>query len=207
LYLIVSSKGAARKWGAVTFGILLILGLGLYSVRNTNFVKNLPAGRLLQISLSDSTAQTRFWVWGEAWKGFLERPVFGWGPENFSPVFDKFFNPNFYAPGQNSETWFDRAHSVFFDYLVETGILGLLAYLSMFVTFFWQFIKNAHKNAFHGQDESKRTMITLRNGLIFVLPIAYLVQGIAIFDVLPMYVSLFLFLGFSTYYFSAHKKF
>ena len=206
LYLIFSSKGATRKWGAIGFGILLIVGLGLYSVRNTDFVKNLPEGRLLQLSLSDSTAQTRFWVWDEAWKGFLERPIFGWGPENFSPVFDKFFNPNFYQPGANSETWFDRAHSVFFDYLAETGILGLLAYLGIFATFLWQFIKKVAKASDQNSSAHHGTLVALRNGLIFILPIAYLVQGIAIFDVLPMYISLFLFLAFSTYYFSAHKK-
>jgi O-antigen ligase len=207
LYMIVSSKGKTRKWGAIGFGILVILGLGLYAVRNDSFVQNLPEGRLLQLSLTDSTAQTRFWVWGEAWKGFLERPILGWGPENFTPVFDKFFNPQFYVPGANSETWFDRAHSVFFDYLVETGILGLLSYLAMFVVFYWDFVKKIYKNAFHNpSEEHHRTLVALRNGLIFVVPIAYLVQGAAIFDVLPMYVCLFLFLAFATYRFSAHKK-
>ena len=141
LYLIFSSRGSVRKWGAITLGILVVLGLGLYAVRNSPTVQNLPEGRLLQISFSDTTAQTRFWVWGEAWQGFLERPVLGWGPENFTPVFDKFFNPNFYVPGQNNETWFDRAHSVFFDYLSETGVLGLLSYLGIFFMFYWEFFK------------------------------------------------------------------
>jgi O-antigen ligase len=196
LYLIFSSKGKTRKWGAVALGVFIILGLGLYAVRNSSFVQNLPEGRLLQISLSDSTAQTRFWVWGEAWQGFLERPVLGWGPENFTPVFDKFFNPNFYVPGQNTETWFDRAHSVFFDYLSETGALGLLSYLAIFVVLYWEFFRSAHKHA----------VSQLQKGLIMALPIAYLVQGIAIFDVFPMYISLFTFFGFASYYFSAHKK-
>jgi hypothetical protein len=196
LYLVFSKKGKTRKWGAVALGILVILGLGLYAVRNNPTVQSFPEGRLLRISLSDSTVQTRFWVWGEAWQGFLERPVLGWGPENFTPVFDKFFNPNFYVPGQNSETWFDRAHSVYFDYLTETGLLGLLAYLSMFGVFYWEFFKGAHKH------ETSQ----LKKGLIVALPIAYLVQGIAIFDVFPMYIVLFLFLAFSTYYFSVHKK-
>jgi O-antigen ligase len=186
---------------------LIILGLGLYSVRNEPFIQKFPEGRLLQLSLTDSTAQTRFWVWGEAWKGFLERPILGWGQENFTPVFDKFFNPNFYVPGANSETWFDRAHSVFFDYLVETGILGLLSYLAVFVTFYWEFIKKTYKNTVHEPGAAHHpTLAALKNGLIFVVPIAYLVQGIAIFDVLPMYVCLFLFLAFATYRFSAHKK-
>lgn len=196
LYLVFSSKGKTRKWGAIALGILVILGLGLYAIRNTHFVQNLPEGRLLQISVTDTTAQTRFWVWGEAWKGFLERPILGWGPENFTPVFDKFFNPNFYIPGQNSETWFDRAHSVFFDYLVETGIFGLLSYLAIFFVFYWEFFKNAHKHA----------TSQLQKGLILAVPVAYLVQGVAIFDVFPMYICLFTFLAFAAYYFSIHKK-
>jgi O-antigen ligase len=194
VYLIFSNKGPIRKWGAVAFGILVILGLGLYAVRNNPVVQSFPEGRLLQISLSDTTAQTRFWVWNEAWKGFLEKPILGWGPENFTPVYDKFFNPKFYVPGQNTETWFDRAHSVFFDYLSETGALGLLSYLMIFAVFYWQFVKNAHKHA----------TSQLQKGLIVALPIAYLVQGIAIFDVLPMYLSLFSFLAFGAYYFSVH---
>lgn len=196
LYLILSSKGKMRKWGAIALGVFIILGLGLYAVRNNPAVQNLPEGRLLQISTSDTTAQTRFWVWGEAWKGFLERPVLGWGPENFTPVFDKFFNPNFYVPGQNNETWFDRAHSVFFDYLAETGIVGLLSYLAIFFVLYWEFFKNAHRHA----------ASQLQKGLIVAMPIAYLVQGVAIFDVFPMYICLFIFLAFGAYYFSVHKK-
>jgi hypothetical protein len=204
VYLIFSNKGATRKWGAIALVLLVILGVGLYAVRNTAFVQKFPEGRLLQLSLSDSTAQTRFWVWGEAWKGFLERPVLGWGPENFTAVFDKFFNPNFYVPGANSETWFDRAHSVYFDYLSETGILGLLSYLGIFVLFYWEFIKKAHKRT--AAEDKHRGAFLLEKGLILALPIAYLVQGIAIFDVFPMYISLFLFLAFAAYYFSDAKK-
>lgn len=196
VYLILSSKGSVRKWGSIALGIFIILGLGLYAVRNNPAVQNLPEGRLLQISVTDNTAQTRFWVWGEAWQGFLERPVLGWGPENFTPVFDKFFNSNFYIPGQNEETWFDRAHSVFFDYLSETGVFGLLSYLAIFFVLYWEFFKNAHKHA----------TSQLQKGLIVALPVAYLVQGVAIFDVFPIYVSLFAFLAFTAYYFSVHKK-
>jgi O-antigen ligase len=196
LYLIFSSKGKARKWGAIVFVVLVILGLGLYAERNNPALQKFPEVRLLQISLSDPSAQTRIWVWGEAWKGFLERPVLGWGPENFTPVYDKFFNPKFYIPGQSTETWFDRAHSVFFDYLVETGIIGLLSYLGMFFMFYWEFFKNVHKNG-----SSKMQKI-----LMVALPVAYLGQGIAIFDVFPMYLCLFTFLAFAAYYFSIHKK-
>jgi O-antigen ligase len=201
IYVIFTSKGKTRKWGGVILGILVILGVGVYAVRNTKFVQSFPEGRLLQISLSDTTAQTRFWVWHEAWQGFLERPVLGWGPENFTTVYDKFFNPSFYTPGTNSETWFDRAHSVYFDYLSETGILGLLAYLSIFVTFFWMILKKFHKDRHEQSVEMHhKTALNIQRSLLVALPVAYLVQGIAIFDVLPMYISLFMLLAFETYY-------
>ncbi len=185
----------AAKIALAVIAVVLAVGVPL-GMQHIATVNNVPESRVIQISASDTTAQTRFWVWGEAWKGFLERPVFGWGPENFTPVFDKFFNPNFYVPGQNTETWFDRAHSVFFDYLSETGIVGLLAYLGMFAVFFWDFTKNVHK----------RPSSDLHKALVAAIPVAYLVQGIAIFDVFPMYISLFAFLAFGAYYFSVHRN-
>jgi O-antigen ligase len=195
LYFVVAGRGSLRKWSASILLLLVLLGGLGYAVRNTNFVQNLPEGRLLQISLSDASAQTRLWVWGEAWKGFLERPVFGWGPENFTTVYDKYFDPRFFVPGQNTETWFDRAHSVFFDYLVETGIVGLLSYLAMFLVFAWDFFTKVK----HKSQES--TSMVLERGILLAMPVAYLVQGVAIFDVLPMYINLFLFLAFSLHFF------
>jgi hypothetical protein len=199
LYFIFAGRGGLRKWSSIALAILIVLGAAGYAVRNNPRVTAIPAARLLQISTSDVTAQTRFWVWGEAWKGFLERPIFGWGPENFTAVYDKFFDPRFFVPGQNTETWFDRAHSVFFDYLAETGALGLLSYLAIFFIFAWEFFKKKIAGM-HAE-----TGVTLTRGLMIALPVAYLVQGIAIFDVLPMYINLFLFMAFAAYYFSVHE--
>ncbi|MGC9598970.1 MAG: O-antigen ligase family protein [Minisyncoccia bacterium] len=198
LYFIFAGRGSFRKWSLIAL-ILLVAAAGtVYSLRNSSLVQTLPGGRLLQISLSDSSAQTRLWVWGEAWQGFLERPILGWGPENFTSVFDKYFNPNFFVPGQSTETWFDRAHSVYFDYLSETGILGLLAYLSIFVVFAWMFFSKKYR---HEEASSAKTSSVVLRGIFLATPIAYLGQGVAIFDVLPMYLSLFLFLGFAYHYF------
>jgi O-antigen ligase len=195
VYLLIAGSHMVRKWAGVVLAILLVLGGTGFALRNNATVQSFPESRLLQLSLSDATAQTRLWVWGEAWKGFLDRPILGWGPENFTAVYDKYFDPRFYVPGQNTETWFDRAHSVYFDYLSETGILGLFAYLGVFATFFWQFFKN-HKNG---------TASVVLSGFVLALPVAYLGQGVAIFDVFPMYLSLFIFLAFATYFFNARK--
>ncbi len=203
IYTSFSRHRTLRKVSWVVLALMIALAGFVFSVRNAPWVTNIPGGRLLQISASDSSAQTRFWVWGEAWQGFLERPVLGWGPENFTTVYDKFFNPNFYTPGVPTETWFDRAHSVFFDYLVETGIAGFLAYLAIFIVFCVEFLKS-HVRV-RRQSGEVRAAHDIERGLFLAMPAAYLVQGVAIFDVLPMYVPLFLFLAFSTYYFANQK--
>ena len=211
LYVVFATKGKTRKWGAVILGILIILGIGIYADRKDPMLQKIPEGRLLQISLSDATAQTRLMVWGEAWQGFLLRPVTGWGPENFTAVYDKFFNPKFYVPGQSSETWFDRAHSIYFDYLAETGILGFLSYFAIFAVLFTALGKK------FGRDEKARNeaaagaetalhkhhvALRFQQALLVAIPVAYLGQGIAIFDVFPMYISIFGVFAFAAYYVS-----
>ena len=206
VYFLFSKNAALKKWSAVVLAILIVAGGVAFSVRNTSFVKQSPEGRLLQLSVSDETAQTRFWTWGSAWQGFLERPILGWGSENFTAVFDKYFNPKHFIPGASSETWFDRAHSVFFDYLSETGILGLLSYLGIFAAFYYEFFRRRRNAVSQSGDNNVKTIShSLERGLMLAVPVAYLVQGIAIFDVLPMYICLFAFLAFSRYYFSAEK--
>jgi tetratricopeptide (TPR) repeat protein len=81
--------------------------------------------RIASISLSDATTQSRFLIWGEAWQGVKERPITGWGQENFSYVFNKFYNPEMYG----QEQWFDRAHNEFIDWAVAGGIPAFLLYI------------------------------------------------------------------------------
>jgi O-Antigen ligase len=200
LYLIIRSK----KWRAKGIGVLvacLVVFATLFALRNNPVIQNLPGGRLLSLGLHEEAAQTRLWTWNSAWQGFLDRPILGWGPENFATVFDKYFDPRHYVPGQNSETWFDRAHSIVFDYLAEGGLLTFLAYLFIFIFFY---------RAFWRSQISKKTGASsphspLFQALVFAMPVAYLVQGLVLFDVLPIYVNLFIFLGFSTQFFSQHQ--
>jgi len=196
VYLIWRSSGKVRQWGIGALTALLLIGGSLVYFSDTNFVKSLPGGRLFELSLSESTAQTRLWTWGSALKGFEERPITGWGPENFAVVFDKHFDTRHYLPNLVSETWFDRAHSVFFDYLAEIGILGLVSYLAIFVAYFWEAFKSGALKRNHA----------VSAGVLVAIPFAYLGQGIVLFDVLPTYLNLFLALAFAAWYFETYKS-
>ena len=82
----------------------------------------------------------------------------------------------------------------------ETGLVGLLAYLGMFFIMMRDFFRRRAVAAASGTAVER-----IQSGLVFVMPVAYLVQGIAIFDVLPMYVPLFLFLAFASFYVAANN--
>ncbi|MFH0890887.1 MAG: O-antigen ligase family protein [Candidatus Liptonbacteria bacterium] len=186
-----------KKLRIIAIMILLgLFGLGLlaFGLRSQPWMQRLPGSRLLFLDFGEYTAQTRFWTWGSAWQGFKERPILGWGPENFTVVFDKHFDVRHFAPGENRETWFDRAHSVIFDYLTETGLVGLLAYLSMFAAFYWQLWQRGLREH------------PLMTGLLIAMPVAYFVQGLALFDVIPMYISWFSFLAFGAWFLKINKN-
>lgn len=119
----------------VSVVLLMILFIG---VRNTSFVQNSPVlSRFATLSLAEVKTQGRYFVWPMALEGFKERPILGWGQENFNYVFNQNYNPLMYA----QEQWFDRTHNVILDWLIAGGILGLLAYVSLFgslLYFMWK---------------------------------------------------------------------
>lgn len=114
---------------ALLVGLLVLVG-GFIAIKDTSFVNESPVlARFSSLSLSELKTQGRYFVWPMAWQGFLENPVVGWGAENFPLVFQKYYDPEMYR----LEPWFDRAHNIFLDWLVTGGIVGLLAYLSLYI--------------------------------------------------------------------------
>lgn len=113
--------------GAIA-AVFALAGIFL-AVKDSSFVRGSEVlSRFASISLTETTTKARFLVWNMAIEGFKERPVLGYGQEHFNLVFNKYYDPKMY----NQEQWFDRAHNVFFDWLIAGGLLGILAYLSIF---------------------------------------------------------------------------
>jgi O-antigen ligase/cytochrome c-type biogenesis protein CcmH/NrfG len=113
---------------SVIVGLLVLAG-GFYLVKDQAWIQNVGfLSRLATISLSDSTTKARLLNAGMAFEGFKERPLLGWGQENYAIVFDKYYDPRMYA----QEQWFDRVHNTVLDWLVAGGALGLLSYLALF---------------------------------------------------------------------------
>jgi len=131
---IISLKGHKKirqsLAGLVLLGVILI-GV-LFAFRQVNFVKNIPAvGGLLNISITSGTGETRLMAWDIAIKAWREKPVFGWGPNNYYYAFNKYYRPEFLEHGW-SETWFDNAHSIVMNTLAVQGTVGILTLFSIF---------------------------------------------------------------------------
>lgn len=144
--------------------------------------------RIFQISWKEQAAQTRLWTWGSALAGARERPWLGWGPENFSVVFDRHFDTRHYrGPGIFSEVWFDRAHNFFFDYLTTVGVVGLVSYLTL-----WGIMV-------YTTSRSSVVFHSYLSSLWLAFPVAYVTHGVFVFETLPAYLNLFLVLALANF--------
>lgn len=131
-YAFLSKNKKVRSLALIILvsGILFLTGAFIF--RETESVKKIPAvGGLVNSSLSQGTGRTRMIAWEIAWKAFRERPVFGWGLENFYYAFNKYYNPESLRYSYY-ETWFDRSHSVIFDTLSSGGAVGFISYFGLF---------------------------------------------------------------------------
>lgn len=182
-----NTKRLARKISAVVLAIFILVPLLLFVLRNSNFVvSNTVLQRLTSISLSDKTTQARFAIWGTSFKGVLDRPILGWGQENYYLIFQKYFNPKLYS----SEPWFDRSHNIIFDWLVHAGLLGLLSYLAMIGSALWMIWRSL-----------KISADRILPGLILVsVFLTHFLQNIFVFDNLNTYLLFFSFLAYSDFW-------
>lgn len=182
LLLFIFERGRSTLRQSAGFSLILILILvgAFWFSKDTSFVRNSPVlSRFSGLSIESIKDQGRFFVWPMAIEGFKNRPILGYGQENFIYVFNENYNPAMYS----QEPWFDRVHNVYLDWLIAGGILGLLSFLMIFgfaVFYLWR-----------TQNFSVREKSIL-SGLIA----AYLCQGIFDFDNLTSYLLIFSILAF-----------
>lgn len=168
-----------RNWSlGVIVGLVIFVGL-FVAFKNSKFIKsNSTLARFASISLQEQSS-SRFQVWDMSWQGFKERPILGWGQDNFIVVFSKYYAPKMWS----QEPWFDRSHNVFFDWMIASGSLGILSYLGLFGTGLYVLWRS---RKFSWTDKSVLT------GLLA----GYFFQNLFVFDNLTSYIMFFSVLGF-----------
>ena len=137
-YIFWNPNRTYKKIALSAIGIIVVLVGVFWAIRETSFVRhNYILQRFANFSFSEQTIKSRFTIWGMSFKGFKEQPILGWGLENYSIVFNKYYEPELWP----QETWFDRAHNVIFDWLPAGGSLGLVAFLSIFISALYMMFK------------------------------------------------------------------
>ncbi|MDO8579701.1 MAG: O-antigen ligase family protein, partial [bacterium] len=132
LVAIFDKTDKRMRIASISVAIALFFLVGAFiAIKHTSFVQNSPVlSRFASISVDDTKTQARAYIWPMAIKGFLEHPILGRGQENFNYVFNANYDPRMYS----QEQWFDHTHNIILDWLVAGGLLGLLAYLSLYVS-------------------------------------------------------------------------
>lgn len=157
---------------------LLILSALLLSVfwltRFNPFWKEIPGfnrfAGMTSLVPKDGSVQTRLVTWQISWEAFKEKPIFGWGPDNYLVAWNKHYDFKLASYG---ETWLDRAHNQLLDVLVMQGIIGFLIYLTLFGFIFYQlFIKKT---------------LGFSSPFLGAVLLAYFVQNAFLFDEISSY--------------------
>ena len=175
-----------KTYAAVLLIFIFLAAAFIWGFRHAPWLEKFPTlARLAHMSFEEATSKTRLLAWQMSLEGFREYPIFGWGTENYSILFNKYYDPDLYPV----ESWFDRSHNAYLDVLVNTGLVGLAAYGAIFVLAFGVLWRNWR--------EQKTNYFTL--AIFSVILIAYGVQNIFLFDTqvaLLMIFSIWAFLVF-----------
>ena len=216
LWLIFYKKGVLKLVGAFLLVVFLIstLYFVFLAFQPDSFVRKEIAERFVGQAYME-TIGGRLPVWQESWKGFLEKPLLGWGLENFELSFMKNYNPCMGTPKCGVDIWYDRAHNIIFDTLVTTGILGMVSYLGIFLAIFYLLWKRYlifyappvsddsekyRENTFGDNNQKIKSpgggVEFWTAGIFSVVLIGYSIQNLTVFDMISSYLMFFLVLGF-----------
>lgn len=178
------------------FGNPLSIGEKIKEVKDGLYNPNVSYNDLYNIS-GDGTFTSRMLNIKMSLEGFKEKPILGWGQDNYFYVFAKYNDARMYA----QEPWFDRTHNVFMDWLIAGGILGLLAYLGLYIVAIYMMWSKKVKK-YNGETSDDFLEKALFTGLL----VAYFIHNIFVFDNLISYMLYFIVLAYISVRFTHNKN-
>ncbi len=124
--------------------------------------------RLASIGLEDPNISGRVASSRAGLRAFMEKPVLGWGPENFMIAWGKHIGPE-------SIVWetFDQAHSKLVEELTTKGAAGLISYMLVWAAIAWAMFISIRRRRDH-----ERIAVLVLAAAMF----AYFVQNLFLFD-------------------------
>ncbi len=179
--MIVFSIGYA-VWGririarTVSFGLIAIavVGIALFGVVRTTSVldpvveSNTMLARISSIGLGDASISGRVAGAKAGVLAFVEKPILGWGPENFLIAWGKHVD----AEAAERDR-FDQAHNKLVEELTTKGTLGFVSYMLVWAAMAWAMFISIKRR----RDNSQLAVLILAATML-----AYFVQNLFLFD-------------------------
>jgi len=166
-----------RKFFIIASLITLFFIMPLYSLKDPTI------SRVLNISKEDPTTKFRLLNWQMAVEGIKEKPLLGWGYSNYTAVYNKYYKKELFG----IEAWADKPHNKLLEVAIDSGIIGLLAYLGIFGSVIYVI-----NRAYTMGKIKKQEFSALLGGLS-----AYFVQNLFIFDTFSTYLTFFTILAYA----------
>ncbi len=151
---------------AVAWACLIVFSCFFWVTRANPAWQAIPV--FSRLSIQGFQAAPRLMAWRIGLKAFADKPIFGWGSENFHAGFNTHYDPRLLRYGFG-EIGFDKPHNAFVQSLAETGVVGFALYIFLFGFLAWR---------------------SRREPWLSALLAAYLVQNFFAFDTLTSYVML-----------------
>lgn len=171
----------------ITLGICVVLisSAGVAYIYRTQLTDVPLVGRLLLLSPETITEQPRYFIWKAAISGFMERPILGWGMEQYLPVYSHYYSPETRSRLNVAigEIWVDRVHNAYLEWLVATGIVGIMFYLSLLGSLIYVLLAHPYFK------EPERALLV---GFV----VAYMISNLFMFDSLSSYLLFFGLVGY-----------
>ena len=188
---LVFGRRKAVKIGLVGIVALIILTVlsGILFANNSVVMRlassNILLQRITDVSPDQVPFRARVLTLSVGAKAFAERPILGWGPENYLIAFGRY-----YTKGSETPETLDQAHNKPVEELVTKGAIGLISFGSIWVYAYIVFIRRLRTI-----DDSQR-MFAL--GLLAALT-AYFVQNLFLFDTPATFLQFALLMAFAVY--------
>ncbi len=164
----------------IVFTSLILISGTVFMLKNTKLISNnYILKRLTTFQIAENSAFSRIIVSKIALTCFIQRPIIGYGFDNFENCYQQNFDP-LIVKVLPSENRFDKAHNMPFEILATVGIIGFVFYMGIYVLMY--------KNI---RDLMLNDKISFYSGLSIILAIvAYFLQNLFVFDVFEGFLSL-----------------
>ncbi len=133
-------KPVAMATFGVLFGVAVLLIIDISP--NMSILPRSPdqttSARIMSTNIEESSVAIRLKLIEVAISGFLDRPVLGWGHDNFNPVYDRYADTSFYKYGNIPA---DRPHNKLAEELVTKGAVGTIIYGILWGLLVWVIVR------------------------------------------------------------------